>query len=285
MRAAVLSLPLLALAALPAAAACPEAADVQAYAADVAAGKPTRAPLPPEATVADANCARDMLTELLATELGPRVGWKAGLTSEPAQARFGVSAPVLGALLEGMMLEDGATVKVADGVRPLFEADLVAVVADEGINTARTPEEALAHLAGVRPFLELPDLPFAEGAPVNGPILTAINVGAWRGVIGPLIEIPKGREGVEMLAAMTARLTDASGAELSAVPGAAILGNPLNAVIWIAEALAAQGKALQAGDLLSLGSIGPLHPMKPGMTVTLTYVGLPGTPTLTASFE
>jgi 2-keto-4-pentenoate hydratase len=67
-----------------------------------------------------------------------------------------------------MILKDGAKVPVAWGARPVFEADMLLVVKDEGINGARTPEAALAHLSAMRPFIELPDLALAPGEKLDG---------------------------------------------------------------------------------------------------------------------
>lgn len=271
--------------AAPAMAACPAPAAIDAFLAARAAAEPTAPPVAAGGALEDGLCAEAMIVERLAAELGPVVGWKAGLTSPKAQEAFGVSEPVIGTLLAGMMLEDGAVVRPAEAVRPLFEADLVIEIADGAVMDAKTPGEALAHVRGVRPFLELPALVVAPDAKLDGAAITSINVGAWKGVLGPLIEVPEGEAGVAMLRDLKARLVDASGETLSEAPGAAVLGNPLNAVIWVADMLRRQGLALEAGSLVSVGSIGPLHPMKPGMTVTLTYDGLPGASSVSASFE
>lgn len=276
---------LAALAGAPALAACPDAETIDAFLKARAAAEPTTPPVAAGGALEDGLCAGRMIVERLSADLGPVIGWKAGLTSAKAQAAFGVTEPVIGTLLRDMMLEDGAVVRPAEAVRPLFEADLVVEIADAAVMDASTPEEALAHISGVRPFLELPALVVGADSKLDGAAITSINVGAWKGVLGPLIEIPQGEEGVAMLADMKARLTDGAGEVLSEAPGAAVLGNPLNAVIWVADALRRLGFALEAGSLVSVGSIGPLHPMKPGMTVALTYEGLPGTPTLSASFE
>lgn len=273
------------IAAGPALAACPDDAAIEAYVAAWKAGEPAEPLVATDAPMEDAICAQAKLVAALQADLGPVVGYKAGLTSKPAQERFGVDQPVFGTLLEGMILEDGASVTAGDAARPLFEADLVVEIADGAVNEATTPAEVLPHIAGVRPFLELPDLAVSPDATLNGPVITASNVGARNAVMGGLVAIPAGDEGLSMLESFTARLVDADGAELSAAPGSAVLGHPLNAVIWVAETLAANGGRLEAGDLVSVGSIGPLHPMKAGQEVTLTYEGLPGTPRLTARFE
>ena len=267
-------------------AACPDDATIDAFLAARASAASTPPPVAAGGSMADALCAQGKILARLEKDLGPVVGYKAGLTSPKSQEAFGVTEPVFGTLLQGMIVRGNATARPAEAVRALFEADLVVEIADAAVNEATTPEEVLAHIAGVRPFLELPALVVGKDDKLDGPAITSINVGAWKGAMGELIEIPQGAEGVAMLADFTAKLTDdASGETLSAAPGKAVLGHPLNAVTWIAGVLKAQGKALKPGDLVSVGSIGPLHPMKPGLSVTLTYEGLPGTPKIGARFE
>ncbi|WP_428698369.1 2-keto-4-pentenoate hydratase [Stappia sp.] len=288
MRASVVTLALATsfLVSAPAFAACPDDAAIDAFLAERAAARPTTAPVAAGGSIADALCAQEKIVARLSADLGPVVGYKAGLTSPKSQEIFGVSEPVFGTLLKGMILEPGASVSPSDAVRALYEADLIVEISDAAVNEASTPEEVLASIAGVRPFLELPALVVGKDEKLDGAAITSINVGAWRGVMGELIVLPQGAEGVAMLAGFTARLTDdATGETLSAAPGKAVLGHPLNAVTWIAGVLKAQGKALKPGDLVSVGSIGPLHPMKPGMSVTLAYEGLPGTPKIGASFK
>lgn len=263
---------------------CPSAQQVDRYLEDWKARTPTQA-LAAEASLEDALCAQDMLVERLEPELGAVVGYKAGLTSKATQERFGVDSPVRGRLLEGMLIESGARVPADFGARPLYEADLLLVVADEAINEATTPEEALAHISAVRPFIELPDLAVAEAEPMNGAVLTAGNVAARLGVMGPETPIEPTARTVRQLADMTAVVTDQSGAVLSQGRGSAALGNPLDAALWVVEDLGKAGKRLEAGDLISIGSLTPLAPTKAGQTVTVRYEGLPGTPEVSVTFE
>ena len=197
----------------------------------------------------DALCAQQKLVLRLQEDLGAPVGYKAGLTSAPAQEHFGVDEPVRGVLLEGMLLESGATVPAKFGARPLFEADMLVVVADAGVNQATTPDEVLPHISAVIPFIELPDLALAEGEPVNGPVLTAINVGARQGVLGEPIAIEQSDAFLQSLADMQVRVVDDGGEELAAASGSAVLGHPLNGIIW----LVGSGVALAPGDYVSVG--------------------------------
>jgi 2-keto-4-pentenoate hydratase len=177
-----------------------------------------------------------------------------------------------------MFLQDGAMVPASFGAHPLYEADLLLVVKDEGINSATTAEEALAHISVVKPFIKLPDLAVKEGEPMNGIVLAAANVAVRYGVMGAKIPVNSTPD-------MTVVMTDGSGAKLAEGKRNTVLGSPLNVAIWIARDMAANGTRLKAGDLISVGSFTPLTPPKPGQTVTARYDGLPGNPQVSVSFK
>jgi 2-keto-4-pentenoate hydratase len=265
-------------------AACPSAADTALLAARHAALQP--APNPPaELSMADALCGRDRLTALLAQRQGKVVGYKAGLTNPAVQQRFGHPSPVRGTLFEKMLLPDGARVPAKFGARPLFEADLVVEVKDAGIHRATTHLQALRHLSRIHPFIELPDLLFEDPKRITGPAIVYSNVGARFGVLGKPIQVEATPELVDALARMTVRLLDQDGKELEAGQGAAILGQPLEAVLWLARDLRASGIALKKGDLLSLGSFSRLLPPQAGTGAKVVYEGLPGNPSVSVRFD
>lgn len=269
--------------ATPAFAGCTPPAGLERLVADWAAKRPSgRLGL---SDMDEALCMREGLVRKLGEHQGRMVGYKAGLTNKAVQARFGTDAPVAGILLEGMILEDGAKVPAAYGARPVWEADLLLVVKDGGINTAKTSEDVLEHISGFRPFIELADLVFGPDEKLDGLQITAINVGARLGVAGRETPLDASAETVKALADMKVVARDAGGAVLAEGTGAATLGNPLAVVLWLIEDLARSGRRLQAGDLISVGAFTPLTPPKPGQTVTVGYAGLPGNPTVSVTFE
>jgi 2-oxo-hept-3-ene-1,7-dioate hydratase len=270
----------LALIAAGALAECADDAAIATYVADYLAKVPAAA-LVPDGTMEDARCTQEKLIEALVPHLGPVVGYKAGLTSGPAQERFGVTEPVGGVLYRDMLVADGAEVPLAFGAVPLFEADLILVVGDDAINGATTAAEVMAHVSAVHPFIELPDLIFRQGEPINGVTLTANGVAPRMGVVGAAIPVGDPDEMLTALGAMQVTVRDANGAVMAEAPGAAVLGNPANAVLWLMSA----GYLLKAGDLISVGSIGPLMPpAKAGGGASVTYVGLPGDPVVSVRF-
>jgi 2-keto-4-pentenoate hydratase len=242
--------------------------------------------LPADLTVADAICVRDGLVRALEPRLGRITGYKVALTNPAVQKYFGHPSPVRGVLLERMLVsERTAPISARYGARPVVEADLLVEVADEAINQARTPLEALKSLSRVSPFIELADLVVAEGEPVNGPIITAINAGARAGVVGKGIPVQPTAAFAEALASMRVVLTDGSGKVLGESRGSAIMGHPLNAVIWLAQDLAKSGLKLRRGDRLSLGSFSAPIPARAGLRVSVAYYGLPGEPRVSVQFE
>jgi 2-keto-4-pentenoate hydratase len=224
---------------------------------------------------------------LIAADLGPLVGYKAALTNPAVQKRFGYDQPLRGTLYAKMILSSGATIPAGYGARPVYEADLVAVVGDAAkLMAARTPLEALEGINVFRPFIELPDLVFDTQVKLDGAQLLAINAGARLGVLGEPIRLPATEESVRRLADVQIDVVDQTGARLGGGTGADVLGNPLNAVLWLAQSLKAEGKSFVGGQLLSLGSFSALLPPKTGSSVTVRYTGLSSAPLeVTARFE
>jgi 2-keto-4-pentenoate hydratase len=261
-------------------------------AADMAArwiDKQTLRGLSPTMTLADAACTRDRFVAQLRAHPrygGRLAGYKAALTNPDVQKKFGATQPVRGLLLSRMLaMESGFPVFGGYGARPVFEADLLVEVGDDAINEARTPLEALKSLSRVQPFVELADLTVAEGEPLNAAMITAINAGARGGIYGRGIPVQPTQAFADALRDMRVVMTDDVGNELAHAPGSAIMGHPLNAVLWLVEDLKKSGGRLRVGDKLSLGAFSvPLTPSRE-LRIRLRYLGLPGDPELHMRFR
>lgn len=275
----------LVLAALPARAACPDAAAVAAYVDDFIALRASGG-FGKDITHADAVCARSALTTALAPMMGPVVGYKAVFTNPESQRRFGVAGPAWGVMYGRMLLPSGVRVPAAFGALPRYEADFIVVVKDPGLADARTPVEALAHVSELVPFIELPDI-MVTGAP-TGAELIATNAAFRGGVLGARIPVGAANAAAlaEALATMEVVITDdASGQEIGRARGSVLMEHPLNAAIWLARALKDAGVAVRPGDLLSLGGFKGSMPTRAGSAITVRYLGLPGDPAVAVRFD
>lgn len=259
---------------------CAREEAIARFAKDYLAKQPTEA-LGAGGSMVDALCTQGRLAEVLSAEFGPVIGYKAGLTSAPAQERFGATEPVRGVLYRDMMRESGVTLDAYWGAVPMVEADLVLEIRDSAVNAATTPAEVMQYVSAVYPFIELPDLALAEGQPMTPETITAMGVGARLGVLGAAIPVEDAEAMATMLGVMQVELRDGTGAVVAQAPGAAVLGHPAESVMWLHDA----GVTFKAGDLVSVGSFGPLVPaakMQGGATVS--YSGLPGNPEVSVQF-
>ena len=94
------------------------------------------------------------------------------------------------------------------------------------------------------------------------------------GVLGNPITLADTDEWENRLQNLRLEMLDETGKVLASGNGSALLGNPLNVVLWIKDSLQAEGKQLKKGDLLSLGSITNFVAVKSNSTIRAQYIGL-----------
>ena len=245
--------------------ACPDGSLMQNAARGWIAGQ--RLPDPQVRSLEDGLCAYTTFRSVLEAELGAPVGVKVGFTSKPAQEKFGIDSPVAGALFAPMLLPDGARVSMAGSRTPFYEADLIVTVGDGAIMQAKTREEAAAALRDVRPFVELPDVALQKGVTPTGPLMAAYGVTPWRGVLGRGIAIADLKDPVSDLAELTVNLR-ADGETVDTAKADMLLEHPLDVVLWLVEH---GGYDLKPGSVISLGSLGQLHPARAGQRISASY--------------
>lgn len=221
---------------------------------------------------------QDKVVARLAASWGDRGGYKAALTSERLQQRFGASRPVLGVVFKNMLLRDRAFLDDGFAVRPVVEADLMVMVKDASINTAETDEELLAALEGIHPMIEIGDLMFAEGTTVKGDWLTAINAGARAAVVGDPLLVAGEVELLERLTRVQASVMDKQGNVVASGSAERIMGHPIRAVRWIRDEVVRRGGQLAAGEVLWLGSLTDPVPLQAGESYQVLYTGLKENP-------
>ncbi|MFE7415430.1 fumarylacetoacetate hydrolase family protein, partial [Streptomyces laurentii] len=64
------------------------------------------------------------------------------------------------------------------------------------------------------------------------------------------------------------------GETVSTGSGAACLGDPVAAVVWLARQARELGEPLRAGQVILSGALGPMRPVTPGTAVHATVTGL-----------
>lgn len=225
------------------------------------------------------------LVDYMEASLGPVVGYKTGgHDPSPGFAVFPLGG-VRGAILEGMLLEDGTAIRLEETRRGFLEADFALRVGSDAINSADSDLEILAALDAIVPFAEIPDPYYEEGTrTINGTIVA--NMGSRFSFAGDAIPLEATPAWLERLNNFTFAVHDETGRE---VDRGQIAGwyRPIEVVRWLRDHLREGGQRLEAGMLLSLGNIGiirqlhegsPRGPAYTGNEFTLSYYGLGETP-------
>jgi 2-keto-4-pentenoate hydratase len=236
-----------------------------------------RAPRSPVRSVltdlASAYSVQERVIALRESVNNPRIGRKVGLTSPSVQAQLGVDQPDFGVLLQDMLLTEDATVPTADLIAPRIEAEIAFVLDRDVDSTDRG--SVLGAVAFAVPALEIVDSRIADWD-ISIIDTVADNASSAYFVLGEA-RIPLGE--IDTIAAeMT---LSRNGQPASTGSGAACLGDPLNALVWVAETAARLGRPLRAGEIVMSGALGPMVPLHPGDVFTATVSGL-GTVTITA---
>lgn len=272
------------LAAFSAQAACPKYEEISELVGAYKAKLPIK-PIENLRNIFEAYCAQGKLASEIGRTKGIQAGFKAGYTSASTRPGTDVDRPLRGFLFQNMFLTDGAVVPANFGARPRFAADLIAVAKDDDLSEALTPLEALAHISHFLPFIDLSDLMLQEGAPLDMFNLIATNIGTRWGVLGKPIAVEATPEFLILLETMTIVMEDQNGAVIGRGKGRDVLGHPINAVMWIVSDLAHFAQRVQQGDKLGVGAFFPAGTPQAGLSVKVTYQGLPGDPTVSVRFE
>lgn len=265
-------------------AACPKYEEVTSVVAAYKAKTPIK-PFENLSNEFEAYCAQGKIAAEIGRTKGTQAGYKAGYTSLSTRPGTDVDRPLRGFLFQNMFLTDGAVMPANFGARPRYSADLIAVIKDDDIKNAATPLEALEHISHFLPFIDLSDLMLEEGSPTDMMNLIAINIGSRWGVLGRPIPVEATPEFLASLETMTIVMEDEKGELIGRGKGSDVLGHPMNSVMWIVRDLEHFAQRVQMGDKLGVGAFFPAGTPKAGLSVKVTYQGLPGDPTVSVRFK
>jgi len=192
----------------------------------------------------------------------PQIGWKVGLTAKPIQEQFGFHEPVFGCVLE--RVASGEVFPAGSLIQPGFESELCMVMARD-LAPGADLAAARAAVGAVHPALEI----IETRGPFTAQIALALADNAQQKtcVLGPAVPLPASPEAV----ACTVRINDSI---VAAGTGDAVLGNPLNSLVWLATKLAEYGRTLRAGEMVMTGSFTRQFPIAPGDRIAVTFSGV-----------
>ena len=196
------------------------------------------------------------------------VGRKIGLTSKAVQKQLGVDQPDFGMLFADMCTADGEPIDAGRILQPKIEAEIALVIERPLTHEKHTVADIINATAYALPALEI----------------VGSRVANWDIKLTDTIA-DNASSGMFVLGSRPVRLADFDivncgmlmerrGDQVSIGAGAACLGNPLHAAVWLADVMTRFGQSLQPGDIIMTGALGPMVAVSAGDVFDAQIEGL-----------
>lgn len=196
------------------------------------------------------------------------IGRKIGLTAKSVQAQLGVDQPDYGIIYADMAVVDGDEIDFGSISQPRAEAEIALVLGDGLDREQITILDVIEAADYMLPAIEVVGSRIAKW---DIDIVDTIADNASSGMI-VLGTRPVALDDVDLR--LCGMVMENRGAQVSVGAGAACLGNPLNAAVWLARKMADVGMPLAAGDVVMTGALGPMAPVSAGDVIEARISGL-----------
>jgi len=218
-------------------------------------------------TLADAYAAQEALRALWTPIYGPVAGLKIATTTKVMQALMGIDHPCGGMIYKNRIHPTGTTLRLADHMHLVVEAELA-------VRVSRTLEKAAAPytaqtvrdaVSEVMPSFELIEDRNAHYKSTKAYTLIADN--AWNAgiVLGKAVAVPLSKD----LNGLKGRLT------LNGAPkGEGLTDDPMGALAWCVNLAADRGRPLEKGQVVITGSVIATFPVAAGDAIRFEIEGL-----------
>jgi 2-oxopent-4-enoate hydratase len=231
----------------------------------------------PDFDVDDAYAVQTLVIDERLNAGAGRVGWKVGLTSAAMQQQLGVDQPDFGPLLNDMQASSGGEIAIAGLIAPRVEGEIAFRLGRDLAGPGVTVQDVAQAVTQALPALEIIDSRIADwrialADTIADHASSAMFVLSDDGASPAAIDLP----GVELTLLVNGDVVDRG-------VGRAVLGDPLEAVAWLANTLGAYGERLSAGDVILAGALHTSIPVQAGIHVEARFSD-PALGTVTVSF-
>jgi 2-keto-4-pentenoate hydratase len=218
----------------------------------------------PQITVDEAYRVQLIWVEKRLAERRKVVGKKIGLTSVPMQQFLNVDEPDYGHLLDDMLIYQGEQIALSRLLQPRIEGEIAFVLEQDLVGPGIMPTDVVRATAGVIAALEIIDSRVRDWK-IKIQDTVADNASSAVFVLGSKM-IPL--EGLDLRC--VGFVMTRNGQVISTAAGAAVLGDPLQAVAWLANKMGEYGIPLKAGEVILSGSAAAAVPVQAGDVFHLT---------------
>jgi 2-keto-4-pentenoate hydratase len=209
-------------------------------------------------SLADGYAIQEALSERMGAEI---IGWKIGCVAPAAQKSAGTDQPFSGPVLKQDLYASGSRIARHTCFVRALQAEFAVRLANDlpAGNAPFSLDEVADAIAVVLPALEVADSRYLESEAVGAASLIADGAKA----------------GILVLGAREARVRDVdlidgqivlrvNGELVATGSGRNVMGNPLCALQWLANAMARRGASLKSGQIVSTGTSFGSYYAQPG---------------------
>ncbi|WP_298016451.1 2-keto-4-pentenoate hydratase [uncultured Dysosmobacter sp.] len=196
---------------------------------------------------------------------GNRVlGKKIGFTSRGMRERFNMPSPDYGNLFSSDMFLQGEPIDTSRFIAPKVEGEIAFLLKKDLEGPNVTAYDVLDATAGVMACLEFVDTRW--GFPVQ-PIDTIADNAACGGFLLGSKMLPLENLDLRYIAMYMMR----NGELINSGAGVEVMGDPINAMIWLANRLAMHGDKMHAGDIFLSGALTFAVDVKAGDNMSVCF--------------
>ncbi|MCG7389857.1 2-keto-4-pentenoate hydratase [Pantoea sp. ACRSB] len=222
----------------------------------------------PGLTIEDAYDIQRINHQRLRATGARRVGCKIGLTSSAVQKQLGVDQPDFGVLFNTMCYGDAQPVPASVLAQPKVEAEIAFVLKSDLTMSEPALHDVIRAIDYALPAIEI------VGSRIRNWDIHITDTIADNASSGAFVLGGTPKQLADFDLRLCGMVMTRQGEPVSTGAGAACLGHPLNAVVWLAQTMARLDTPLRAGDVVLSGALGPMVSVEPGDIIEARINGL-----------
>jgi 2-oxopent-4-enoate/cis-2-oxohex-4-enoate hydratase len=198
------------------------------------------------------------------------VGKKIGVTSRAVMNMLNVYQPDFGYLLDSMIINDGDSIDTKTMIQPRAEGEIAFVLKRDLMGPGVSSADVLMATECVMPCFEIVDSRIKDWK-IKIQDTVADNASCGVFVLGNQAVSPRN---IDLFTC--GMVLEKNGEIIATGAGAAALGSPVNAVVWLANTLGKLGIGMKAGEVILSGALAAMFPAKAGDNFRVSIGGLGG---------
>jgi 2-keto-4-pentenoate hydratase len=198
-------------------------------------------------------------------------GYKIGCTTAVMQAFLNIPSPCSGMMASHNILTSPVRLSHKEFLHVGVECEIAVRLGKPLLpeNAPFTRDTVAPAVGACMAAIEVVDDRWTDYGGIDTASLIADNFFRAACVLGPAVE---DWQFLDLAAVRGTTMID--GVEVGIGVGADVMGHPFKALAWLANALAARGKSLNAGEIVLTGSVVATHWVEPGAKVEVELSGL-----------